>query len=101
MDDIAKLKGLSNWAFIQLKMFSGQSNESDKVFIFKMSKVGPSYEMDLVRRMQPGRDLKNSWIIFDHVKGGLQLRKLMHHDHHLMPLPVRGQRCSGSILEKS
>ena len=40
----------------------------DKVFVFKMSEVGPGSKVDLVKRMQPGCDLENSWIMFDHVK---------------------------------
>ena len=39
MDGITKLRGLSNWAFIQQNMFPGQGDDSDKVFIFKISKV--------------------------------------------------------------
>jgi hypothetical protein len=49
-------------------MFSGQGFDSDKVFLFKMSKVGPGNGVDLVKRMQPGGDLQDAWIVFDHVK---------------------------------
>ena len=49
-------------------MFPGQGDDSDKVFIFKMSKVGSGSGVDLVRRMQPGGDLEHAWIMFDHVK---------------------------------
>jgi hypothetical protein len=38
------------------------------MFLFKMSEVGPSSDVDLVRRMQPGGDLQDTWIMFDHVK---------------------------------
>ena len=33
-----------------------------------MSKIGSGSGVDLVRRMQPGRDLEHAWIIFDQVK---------------------------------
>ena len=68
MDGITKLWGLSNWAYIQRNMFLGQGDDSDKVFIFKMSEVGPGSGVDLVRQMQPGGDLEHAWIMFDHVK---------------------------------
>ena len=68
MDSITKLCGSSKWAFVQENKFPGQGSELDKVFVFKMSEVGPSSGVNLVRRMQPGGDLENAWIIFDHVK---------------------------------
>jgi hypothetical protein len=49
-------------------MFLGQGSDSDKVFVFKMSEVGPSNGVDLVKRMQPGGDLEDAWMMFDHVK---------------------------------
>jgi hypothetical protein len=33
-----------------------------------MSEVGPGSGVDLVKRMQPGEDLQNAWMMFDHVK---------------------------------
>ena len=60
MDGITKLRGLSNWAYIQKNIFPGQGDDSDKVFIFKMSEVGPRSGMDLVWRMQPGGDLEHA-----------------------------------------
>jgi hypothetical protein len=33
-----------------------------------MLEDGPRSGVDLVKRMQPGRDLENSWLMFDHVK---------------------------------
>ena len=68
MDGITKLRGLSNWAYVQRNMFLGQGDNSDKVFIFKMSEIGPRSGVNLVARMQPGRDLEHSWIMFNHVK---------------------------------
>ena len=68
LDSITKLKGSSNWAFVQENKFPGQGSDSDKVFVFKMSEVGPASGVDLVKRMQQGEDLQNTWIMFDHVK---------------------------------
>lgn len=68
MDSIALLRGSSNWNFVQKNMFPGQGEDTDKVFLFKMSEVGPGSGVDLVKRMQVGGDLENAWIMFDHVK---------------------------------
>jgi hypothetical protein len=68
MDSITRLRGCSSWPYVQKNMFPGQGSDFDKVFLFKMSKVGPSSGVDLVRRMQPGSDLQDAWIVFDHVK---------------------------------
>ena len=58
IDGIAKLRGFSNWGYIQRNQFPGQGNNADKVFDFKMSKVDPGSRVDLVPRMQPGGDLR-------------------------------------------
>ena len=68
MDGITKLRGLSNWAFVQRNMFPGQRDDSDKVFIFNMFEVGPTSGVDLVRRMQSGGELEHAWMMFDPVK---------------------------------
>ena len=68
MDGIAKLRGVSNWAYVQRNQFPGQGDDTDKVFVFKMSEVGPGSGVDLVKRMQPGGDLEHAWIMSDHVK---------------------------------
>lgn len=68
MDSITKLRGTSTWAFIQENKFPGQGSDMDKVFVFKMSEVGPGSGVDLVKRMQPGGDLQDAWLMFDHVK---------------------------------
>jgi hypothetical protein len=68
MDSITKLRGASNWRFVQQNRFPGQGADIDKVFVLKMSEVGPGSGVDLVKRMQPSGDLENSWIMFDHVK---------------------------------
>ena len=39
-------------------MFRAQGNNSDKVIIFKMSEVGLGSGVNLVVRMQPGRDFE-------------------------------------------
>jgi hypothetical protein len=68
MDSITRLRGTSGWAFVQENRFPGQGKDSDKVFIFKMSEVGPGSGVDLVKRMQPGHDMEDAWMMFDHVK---------------------------------
>ena len=60
MDNITKLRGASNWRFVQQNRFPGQGADMDKVFVFKMPEVGPGSRVDLVKRMQPGGDLENS-----------------------------------------
>jgi hypothetical protein len=49
-------------------MFPGQGSDFDKVFVFKMSEVGPGSGVDLVKWMQPSGDLEDAWMMFDHVK---------------------------------
>jgi hypothetical protein len=68
MDNITKLRGASNWRFVQQNKYLGQGADMDKVFVFKMSEVEPGSEVDIVKRMQSGGDMENSWIMFDHVK---------------------------------
>jgi hypothetical protein len=68
MDSITKLRGISLWAFFQVNKFPGQRADLDKVFVFKMSEVGSGSGVDLVKPMQPGEDLENAWMMFDHVK---------------------------------
>ena len=60
MDAITKLRCVNTWAYVQRNQFPGQGNETDKVFIFKMSETGPGSGVDLVKRMQPGGDLKHA-----------------------------------------
>ena len=66
MDSIMALKDYSGFKFIHENKFLGQSK--GKVFVFKMSVDGPGSGVDLVKRMQPGGDLQDCWIMFDHVK---------------------------------
>ena len=51
IDSITKLSGSSKWAFVQESKFLGQGTDIDKVFVFKMSEVGPASGVDLVKRM--------------------------------------------------
>ena len=51
MDGIATLRGCSHWAYVQKNKFSGQGSDLDKVFVFKMSEVGPGSGVHLVKRM--------------------------------------------------
>ena len=67
MDGIATLRGCSHWAYEQENKFLGQGSDSDKVFVFKMSEVGPGSGVHLVKQMQLGGDLQDVWIMFDHV----------------------------------
>ena len=68
IDSITKLRGASKWAFVQESKFPGQGTDKDKVFVFKMSEIGPGSGVDLVKRMQAGGDLQCAWMMFDHVK---------------------------------
>jgi len=60
------MKKESKFEFIHDNVFLGQGKE--KVYIFKMLTKGPESGVDLIRRMQPRRDLGNAWLMFDHVK---------------------------------
>ena len=48
INNITKLRGSSTWAFVQESKFPGQETNKDKVFVFKMSEVGPGSGVDLV-----------------------------------------------------
>jgi hypothetical protein len=66
IDNILKLKESSTYDYIHDSMFPGQG--IDLVYLFKMSTCDPASGVSLVRRMQPGGDLENEWVMFDHVK---------------------------------
>ena len=68
IDSIMKLRGSNTWAFVQESKFPGQGTDTNKVFVFKMSEMGPGSRVDLVNCMQLGGDLQDAWIMFDHVK---------------------------------
>jgi hypothetical protein len=66
LDSIMALKNHSGFKYVHDSRFPGQSK--DKVFVFKMSVDLAGSGVDLVKRMQCGGDMENSWIMFDHVK---------------------------------
>ncbi len=68
MDTIMKLSSLSNRAYIQENKFLYQGFDLSKIFVFKMSKVELDNGIDLVRRMQLSSDLKDVWLMFNHMK---------------------------------
>ena len=68
IDGITKVRRLSNLAFVQQNVFPSEGDDSDKIFVFKMSEVGPDSGVDLVTRMQLSNNLEYAWIMSDHVK---------------------------------
>ena len=66
MDSIMTLKDHSGLKYVHGSRIPGQSK--DKVFVFKMSINLPGSVVDLVKSMQVGRIIVNSYVIFDHVK---------------------------------
>jgi hypothetical protein len=66
IDNILKLKATSKYDYIQDSVFPGQGK--DMVYLFKMSTCGAGSGLSLIRRMQPGGDLENEWVMYDHVK---------------------------------
>jgi hypothetical protein len=52
--------------YIHGNVFPGQGK--DNVYIFKMLVDRSGSGVDLVKRMQPGGDLENAWLMFDHDK---------------------------------
>jgi len=65
-NNIMTIKKESKFKYIHDSVFLGQ--EKEKVYVFKMFIEGPGSGVDLVKRMQPGGDLQNAWMMFDHVK---------------------------------
>jgi hypothetical protein len=65
-DSIMAMQRYTTIEYIHGNIFPCQGK--DKVYIFKMLVDGPGSDVDLVKRMQPGGDLENAWLIFDHVK---------------------------------
>jgi hypothetical protein len=66
IDNIMNMKRHLTIEYIHGNVFPGQGKEN--VYFFKMLVDGPRSNMDLIKRMQPRRDLKNLWLMFDHVK---------------------------------
>jgi hypothetical protein len=65
-DSIMAMKTYTLIEYVHDNVFQGQGK--DMVYVFKMLEDGPRSGVDLVKRMQPGGDLKNTWFMFDHVK---------------------------------
>jgi hypothetical protein len=57
IDSIIALKDHLSFKYVYASRLSGQSK--DKVFVFKMSVDLPGSGVDLVKRMQEGRDMEN------------------------------------------
>ena len=51
INSITKLCSANKWAFVRESKFPSQGTDIDKVFVFKMSEVGPGSGVDLVKRM--------------------------------------------------
>jgi hypothetical protein len=66
IDNILKLKSTSTYNYIHDSIFHGQG--SNLIYLFKMSTCSQGSGVSLVKRMQPGGDLENEWVMFDHVK---------------------------------
>jgi len=66
-DSILMLKFLRPYDYIQDNYFPKQQF-GQKIYLFKMTVEGDGCGVDLVKRMQLGGDLENSWMMFDHVK---------------------------------
>jgi hypothetical protein len=60
------MKTFTTIEYIHANVFPGQGK--DKVYVFKMLEDKPGSGVDLVKRMDPGGDLENAWLMFDHVK---------------------------------
>ena len=65
-DSIMAMQSFTRIEYIHGNVFLGQSK--DNVYIFKMLVDRSRSGVDLVKRMQLERDLKNAWLIFDHNK---------------------------------
>jgi hypothetical protein len=63
--------------YIHSNVFLDQGK--DKVYVFKMLVDGPENGVDLVKHMQPGRDLENAWLMFDHVKQVQEWTTMAYH----------------------
>jgi hypothetical protein len=67
LGNILELKALSSYDYIYEKSFPSQQ-VGHKVYLFKMFIDGTTSEFDLIQLMQPGDDLQNLWMMFNHVK---------------------------------
>ena len=65
-DSFMAMQRYTTIEYIHGNIFLNQGK--DKVRVFKMLVDGPGSDVDLVKHMQLGGDLENTWLIFDHVK---------------------------------
>lgn len=67
---ILELKRKCHFQFFHGSRFPLQATKSDeRCYLFKMSTTGPGSGVDIVNRMDAAgdRDLRHSWVCFDHV----------------------------------
>jgi hypothetical protein len=83
MDNVLPLKSKNPCDYIQDSCFLRQM-VGQKVLLFKMSLYGLICGVDLVRCMQPGGDLQNCWLMFDHVKCVQEWTTVACHVYNLM-----------------
>jgi hypothetical protein len=76
-DSIMGMQRYTRIEYIHANVFPGQGK--DKVYIFKMLVDGPGSGVDLVKRMQPGRDLENTWLKNYHVKDVQEWTTMAYH----------------------
>jgi hypothetical protein len=66
LEMVLELRKQTVFPFVQSILFLGQNvGTTEQPHIFKMSTKGPGSTVDLVRRLQKGGDLENSWIMSD------------------------------------
>lgn len=63
-----ELQGTTRWSFVHEKIFPSQEKKGDKMFVFKILKVGHDSWIDLVQKIQLSGDLQDAWVKFDRVK---------------------------------
>lgn len=66
MNNTMALKNHTGFKYGYGKRFPRQFK--DKAFVFKMLVDLSRSDVDIVKHMQVGRDMENSWIMFNHVK---------------------------------
>jgi hypothetical protein len=76
-DSIMIMKRYVTIEYIHGNVFPGQGRE--KVYVFKMLVDGPKSGVDLIKHMQPGGDLENAWLMFDHVKRVQEWNTMAYH----------------------
>jgi hypothetical protein len=76
-DSIMAMRRFTRIEYIHGNVFPGQGK--DKVYVFKMLVDEPGSGVDLVKRMQPRRNLKNTWLMFNHVKRVQEWTTMAYH----------------------